>query len=126
VAGLGRRVKVVGGDALRVLPLLSGRFDFVFIDAVKEDYLDYLRQLEPKLVPGAVVVADNTGVFRRDVAPYLEHVRASAGRWESREHDFGDDAMEVSILRGDRPAGSRAERRLRRRNVIPAGDRGWA
>ena len=100
VAGLGRRVKVVGGDALRVLPLLSGRFDFVFIDAVKEDYLDYLRQLEPKLVPGAVVVADNTGVFRRDVAPYLEHVRASAGRWESREHDFGGDAMEVSILRG--------------------------
>ena len=100
VAGLGRRVKVVAGDALRVIPLLSGRFDFVLIDAAKEDYLDYLRQLEPKLVPGAVVVADNTGIFRRDLAPYLEHVRDSAGRWLSREHDFGGDAMEVSILRG--------------------------
>jgi len=97
-AGLGRKVKVVVGDALRALPLLPGRFDFVLIDAVKEDYLDYLRSLEPKLAPGAVVVADNTGVYRRDVAPYLEHVRES-GRYDSREHAFGDDAMEVSVLR---------------------------
>jgi predicted O-methyltransferase YrrM len=97
-AGLGRKVRVVVADALRALPLVPGRFDFVLIDAVKEDYLDYLRQLEPKLVAGAVVVADNTGIFRRDVAPYLEYVRAG-GRYDSREHDFGDDAMEVSVLR---------------------------
>src|SRR5881398_4211340 len=31
VAGLGRRVRVVVGDALRILPLLSGRFDFALI-----------------------------------------------------------------------------------------------
>jgi predicted O-methyltransferase YrrM len=96
-AGLGKRVRVVVGDALRAIPLLPGRFDFVLIDARKEDYLDYLRQLEPKLGAGAVVVADNTGVFRRDVAPYLEYVRDPAGVWQSREHDFGDDAMEVSV-----------------------------
>src|SRR5947209_14394840 len=88
----------VASDALRVIPLLPGRFDFAFIDAAKEDYLDYLRQLEPKLVPGAVVVADNTGYFRRDVAPYLEHVR-TGGRYDSRGYDFDDDAMEVSVLR---------------------------
>ena len=74
-AGLARRVKVVAGDALRVIPLLPGRFDFAFVDAEKEDYLDYLRQLEPKLVPGAVVVADNTGIARREFAPYLDYVR---------------------------------------------------
>jgi predicted O-methyltransferase YrrM len=96
-AGLGRKVRVVVGDALRVIPLLSGRFDFVLIDAAKEDYLDYLRQLESRLVPGAVVVADNTGVYRREVAPYLEHVRTNS-RYRSREYDFGDDAMEVSIV----------------------------
>jgi predicted O-methyltransferase YrrM len=96
-AGLGRRVKVVVGDALRAIPLLPGRFDLVFIDARKEDYLDYLRQLEPKLVPGAVVIADNTGVFRRDVKPYLDYVRDPAGPWQSREYDFGDDCMEVSV-----------------------------
>jgi predicted O-methyltransferase YrrM len=98
-AGLGRRVRVVVGDALRAIPLLSGRFDFVLLDARKEDYLDYLRQLEPKLTADAVVIADNTGVFRRDVAPYLDYVRDPAGPWQSREHDFGDDAMEVSVRR---------------------------
>src|SRR6266550_629335 len=80
-AGVGRKVKVVTGDALRVIPMLPGRFDFAFIDAEKEDYLEYLRQLEPKLVPGAVIVADNTGIARREVAPYLESVRTGGGRY---------------------------------------------
>ena len=97
-AGLDRRVKVIAGDALRVIPLLSGRFDFAFIDAEKSDYLDYLRQLEPKLVPDAIVIADNTGIARREVAPYLEYVR-DGGRYDSRAYDFDDDAMEVSVLR---------------------------
>ena len=102
-AGLASRVKVVVGDALRAIPLLPGRFDLVFLDARKEDYLDYLRQLEPKLSPGAVVVADNTGIYRRELAPYLEHVRAPGGRYVSREYAVADDAMEVSILRGAGP-----------------------
>ena len=97
-AGLKGKVKVVTGDALRALPMLTGRFDFAFIDAAKEDYLDYLRQLEPRLVRGAVVVADNTGIFRRDVKPYLDYVRDPAGRYASREHVVDDDAMEVSVL----------------------------
>jgi predicted O-methyltransferase YrrM len=97
-AGLARRVRVITGDALRVLPLVPGRFDFALLDAAKEDYLDYLRQLEPKLIPGAVVVADNTGVYRREVRAYLEYVRSGAGRYRSREYAIGDDAMEVSIF----------------------------
>ena len=100
-AGLGRKVKVIQGDALRMLPLLPGRFDFVLIDAAKEDYLDYLRSLEPKLVAGAVVVADNTGVFRKEVKPYLDHVRHSPD-YTSREYEFDDDAMEVSVYRSPR------------------------
>lgn len=96
-AGLARKVRVVVGDALRAIPLLPGKFDFVLLDAAKEDYLDYLRQLEPKLARDAIVVADNTGIARREVAPYLEYVRGD-GRYRSREYDVGDDAMEVSIL----------------------------
>lgn len=98
-AGLGGRVKVVTGDALRAIPLLPGRFDFALIDAAKEDYLDYLRQLEPKLLPGAVIVADNTGIFRREVAPYLAYVRDPAGPYTSRQYEVDDDAMEVSVKR---------------------------
>ena len=97
-AGLGKRVNVIAGDALRVIPLLRSRFDFALIDAAKEDYLDYLRSLEPKLVRGAVVVADNTGMYRREVKPYLDYVRES-GRYQTREYEFESDCMEASILR---------------------------
>lgn len=98
-AGLARNVRVVVGDALRVLPLLRGPVDFLLIDAAKEDYLDYLRAVESRLTKGALIVADNTGMYRRDVKPYLDHVRES-GHYQSREHDFGFDCMEVSIYRG--------------------------
>jgi predicted O-methyltransferase YrrM len=103
-AGLGGRVTVVTGDGRAVLPTLPSPVDLAFIDAAKEQYLEYLQALEPKLAPGAVVVADNTKMFRTAVRPYLDHVRGS-GRYESREHDFGDDAMEVSVLGGRLPAG---------------------
>ena len=36
------------------------------------------KAVEPRLVKGALVVADNTGIFRRDVKPYLDHVRGGA------------------------------------------------
>lgn len=98
-AGLRERVRVVVGDALRVLPMLRGPVDFMLIDANKEDYLDYLRAVEPRLTRGAVVVADNTGMYRRDVKPYLAHVRGDS-RYRSREQDFGFDCMEVSVFRG--------------------------
>jgi caffeoyl-CoA O-methyltransferase len=97
-AGLGARVKVVVGNALRLLPRLRGPVDFVFIDAEKQDYLRYLRAVEPRLRTGALVVADNTGIFRRDVRGYLARVRG--GAYDSREHDFGFDCMEVSVFRG--------------------------
>jgi hypothetical protein len=31
------------------------------------------------------------------VKPYLDYVRDPAGPWQSREYDFGDDCMEVSV-----------------------------
>ncbi len=38
---------------------LSGPFDMAFIDALKEEYLAYLDAIVPRLVPGALVAADN-------------------------------------------------------------------
>jgi len=76
-AGLENTVTVIEGDALQVLPKLEGEFDFVFIDALKRDYLKYLQALEPKLKPGAVVVADNVIQSAREMRDYLEYVQTS-------------------------------------------------
>ena len=59
-AGLTERVRVERGFALDVLPRLSGEtFDLVFLDAVKEEYEQYLELSLPLLRAGGVVVADN-------------------------------------------------------------------
>jgi caffeoyl-CoA O-methyltransferase len=49
------------GAALEKLPAIErqGPFDLVFIDADKENYLNYLRWAERHLRPGGVVLADN-------------------------------------------------------------------
>lgn len=73
--GLEKVVTCVEGDALEVLPKLEGKFDFVFIDAVKKDYLKYFQILEPKLEPGAVILADNVIRSEREVKDFLDLVR---------------------------------------------------
>jgi caffeoyl-CoA O-methyltransferase len=58
-AGLRGRVRIERGRALEVLPRLGGTFDMVFLDAVKEEYAQYLELSLPLLRVGGVVIADN-------------------------------------------------------------------
>ena len=57
--GVADRVRIERGFALDVLPRLSGEFDILYLDAVKEEYADYLRLSLPLLRAGGVVIADN-------------------------------------------------------------------
>lgn len=75
--GLEKTVTCIEGDALKTLPTLEGKFDFIFIDAVKRDYLKYLKLMEPKLGPGAVVVADNVIRSARAMEDFLDYVQKS-------------------------------------------------
>ena len=67
-------VSFLKGPALKVIPKLAGPFDFVFIDAWKEEYLGYLRAVEPKLRPRAIIVADNVIRFADEMRDFLEAV----------------------------------------------------
>lgn len=58
-AGLRERVRIEKGKALEVLPTLSETFDCVFLDALKEEYAEYLELSLPLLRVGGVVVCDN-------------------------------------------------------------------
>lgn len=75
--GLEKSVTCIEGDALKVLPTLKGEYDFVFLDAVKEDYMKYFKMLEPKLKPGAVVVADNVIKAGKKMPDFLEYIQTS-------------------------------------------------
>ena len=58
-AGLKGRVLVWKGPAIEVMKQLQNRYDVVFIDAAKEEYLAYLALALPLLPSGASVIVDN-------------------------------------------------------------------
>jgi predicted O-methyltransferase YrrM len=75
--GLENVVTVVEGDALKTLPNIEGPVDFVFIDALKQDYFKYFKILEPKLKVGAVIVADNVIQSARQMKDFLDYIQTS-------------------------------------------------
>ena len=75
--GLENIVTCIEGDALKTLPTLEGKFDFVFIDAVKSDYIKYFKIIEPKLKPGAVVIGDNVIRSERAMKDFLDYMQTS-------------------------------------------------
>jgi len=58
-AGVLDRVEIKRGKALDVMPHLDETFDLLFIDAVKEEYSQYLDLGLPRLRTGGVVIVDN-------------------------------------------------------------------
>ena len=58
-AGLLNRVRIVRGKALEVMPDLYEQFDLLFIDALKEEYSQYLDLGLERLRTGGVVIVDN-------------------------------------------------------------------
>ncbi|MBJ3815445.1 O-methyltransferase [Shimwellia pseudoproteus] len=71
-AGLSSRVEIREGDALQTLAdNLPQTIDLVLLDGAKSLYCDILALLEPRLRPGALIVADNADY----AADYLDYVR---------------------------------------------------
>ncbi len=58
-AGRAEQIELLFGDAMELLPTLSGSFDFIFLDAAKGQYLAFLPQLLRLLGPKGVLVSDN-------------------------------------------------------------------
>ena len=91
--GLEKTVTVLTGDALKRIATLKGKFDFVFIDAVKQDYARYLAAVEPKLKRGAVIVADNVLVYAKEMADFLSYIQTSP--------DYDTVILRASMEKGD-------------------------
>lgn len=58
-AGLDGLIDARLADAHELVPKLEGPFDFVFIDADKEWYVEYAKAIIPKLAPGGCIAAHN-------------------------------------------------------------------
>ena len=87
-AGVADRIEYRLGPALETLAEVEGPFDLIFLDAVKDEYLDYYEAVLPKLAEGGTILADNT-LFGLDE----EHALAAFNK-----RILADDRVECVLL----------------------------
>jgi predicted O-methyltransferase YrrM len=71
-AGLTEFIDAKLGDAHEMVKTLPGPFDFVFSDADKDWYINYFRDIDPKLSVGGCFTSHNIGMYgARDFYDYI-------------------------------------------------------
>lgn len=63
VFGVAARVHALLADAAEVLPALQKRYELIFLDGPKAQYIHYLPQLKRLLAPGGVLFADDVLLY---------------------------------------------------------------
>lgn len=101
-AGLAGFVEFRCGDAVAMTAADGGQFGFVLLDIWKELYIPCLDAVLPKLLPGAVIAADNmlSPVSERPKADAYRAAIASRPELSSVLLDLGQ-GIELSIRRPD-------------------------
>jgi len=73
-AKLDGSITQIGGKISDVLNKWNKKVDFVFMDADKSNYLSYIKQLEPHIKKGTLIIADNAvnfGYLMKDYIAYM-------------------------------------------------------
>ena len=59
-AGKSDQIELLEGDAMEVMKTLpKEKYDFIFMDAAKAQYINYLPEVMRLLIPGGVLITDN-------------------------------------------------------------------
>jgi caffeoyl-CoA O-methyltransferase len=58
-SGFENKIKIHIGDAMQIIPQIDEIYDLVFIDADKENYINYFNLVIEKVSKGGFIIADN-------------------------------------------------------------------
>jgi caffeoyl-CoA O-methyltransferase len=95
-AGYADRISIHLGPALDTLGRLEGEFDFVFIDADKENYVNYYEAVLPRLSERGLIAADNT-LWSGRVIEEAEQEESTLAIRTFNDH-VRDDVRVVSVM----------------------------
>lgn len=88
------KIMPIFGAAIDKIPQLNGKFDLVFIDADKANYLNYLKLVLPILTSNGVIVVDNV-LFGGTVIKDLELEENKSTRYISELNDFIEESEDL-------------------------------
>lgn len=91
----GTKIELKMGPALETIETLDGPFDFVFIDADKENYVAYWEAVLPKVRSGGLIVVDNVLWSGNVLDPKDKSDFAIVG---FNQHARSDDRVELVLL----------------------------
>ena len=98
-AGLADRIELRLAPAMQTLLSLPDEelFDLAFIDADKESYLGYWRQVVPRIRPGGLIMVDNTFSHGRVLDAGNDNPVVIAIR-DLNDHAAADDRVDVVMV----------------------------
>jgi len=73
-AGLDRVINSRICNSIKEIPRIKGKFDFVFIDAWKDDYLEYFQLVRTRITSGGLIAAHNVDDARQEMVDFLEEI----------------------------------------------------
>lgn len=97
-AGMEPKIKLMMGDALQIIPGLEETFDLVFIDADKEQYIDYYELALQKLKQGGFMLADNVLWSGKVLEDEKRSDKETRGIKAFNEHVKNDGRVEQVLL----------------------------
>ncbi len=86
------------GNALELVPAISGPFDLVFLDADKDNYANYYDLVFDRVRPGGFIVADNVLWSGRVLDPAQTHDSDTAALHAYNKKVAADDRVEQVLL----------------------------
>lgn len=78
--GVAEKINILFGDAVEILPTLTGPYDMIFIDAAKGKYPFFLKQALRMLNKNGVILADNILYKGYVMSDYNKHKQRTAVR----------------------------------------------
>lgn len=90
-AGYEKKIKVIEGEAAEVLHWLDGGFDFIFLDAAKGQYIEFLPDILRLLNSGGVLLSDN--ILYHGMVEDVEKVERRKITIVKRLHMYLDEIM---------------------------------
>ena len=86
------------GNALEIIPTLNKKFDLVFIDADKENYINYFNMIVPMMNQGGLILSDNVLWSGKVLEPVKANDKSTKVLLEYNEILKNDPRVETVLL----------------------------